>query len=78
MTIRCKFRCSDKYQNSDFGGVTIKMWQVYSDDPDSENKKFWEATPSGYLEFQCVKSSAVESLTVDKEYYIDIMPCGEG
>jgi len=50
------------------------MSPVYSSDPGTENKKFWDATPSGQLTFNTVNLGAVESLELGAEYYIDISP----
>jgi hypothetical protein len=47
------------------------MTPVYSDKPDSENKKFWEFTPSGSFEMQAIHEGMFEP---GKEYYIDITP----
>jgi hypothetical protein len=47
---------------------SYKFVPVYSEKPDSENKKFWDATPSGLLEMTCVYYGLFE---VGKEYYLD-------
>ena len=51
---------------------TLNFSPVYSDDPKSENRKFWDASPGGKLELNCVNKAAVEGLKLDGEYYIDI------
>ena len=51
----------------------IEMAAVYSDKSE-ENKRFWQATPSGTLKFQTVNADVADSLELDKEYYIDIHP----
>ena len=51
---------------------TLTFSPTYSNDPESENKKFWEATPGGELKFNCVNAKAVEYFTLGKEYYLDI------
>jgi len=51
-------------------GATIKMRPVYSDDPAHENKKFWDATPSGSIEM-FIKSTAAQDFIVGQEYYVD-------
>lgn len=50
---------------------TVKMNPVYSDKPDSENKKFWDATPQGSFEMGAIHNGMFEP---GKEYYIDITP----
>lgn len=87
-TVRAKFTCDTITQT--MGGryrnvqgkqewtpepvFSIEMSPVYSEDEGSENKQFWEATPSGKLELQCVLKESVAHLEVGKEYYLDISP----
>jgi hypothetical protein len=55
--------------------ATIEMSPVYANnDPGHENSKFWDASPGGKFELNCVNKAAVEQLELDKEYYIDITP----
>lgn len=51
---------------------TLVFSPTYSDDPKSENKKFWDATPGGELRFNCVNGEAVEYFELGKEYYLDL------
>lgn len=73
MTTRCKFKCTSRGETTGGknGGLmySYKFSPVYSDDPNSENKQFWDYTPSGSLEFQCVHIGLFE---VGKEYYLDL------
>lgn len=77
--IRCKFKCErvgKVYHGIDPDGKPKVLFDamftpVYSSDPNSENKKFWEWTPTGRLELGTVKESSFEP---GKEYYIDIIP----
>ncbi|MGO9022601.1 MAG: hypothetical protein ACLQVJ_30060 [Syntrophobacteraceae bacterium] len=51
---------------------TIVMSPVYGNaDPDHENTKFWEASPSGKLELGCANLAAAEVFELGQEYYID-------
>lgn len=84
-SVRCKFRCNEVTKSANtrseqVDGVWtnkpitlygVKMTPVYSDKPDSENKKFWEFTPSGIFEMQAIHEGMFEP---GKEYYIDITP----
>lgn len=56
--------------------ATIKMSPTYSTDPNSENKKFWDASPGGQLSLNCVNAEAVSALELGKEYYLDFTPVG--
>ncbi|WP_447979054.1 hypothetical protein [Candidatus Nitrospira bockiana] len=53
---------------------TIVMSPVYSDDPASENKRFWDASPSGEIRLGTVNPEAWKQFELDKEYYIDFTP----
>lgn len=57
---------------------TIKLTPVYDSNPESENGKFYNATPSGEIVLGCINESAFSLFELDKEYYIDFTPaCGE-
>lgn len=50
----------------------------YCPEGSEENKKFWEATPSGLLELSIANIAAVpKGLKQGDEFYIDITPCGQ-
>ncbi|MCK4265975.1 MAG: hypothetical protein KAX31_01765 [Thermoplasmata archaeon] len=49
--------------------VSVVLVPVSDDSP--ENKKFWDATPSGKIEFTYCNAEAIEELTLGKEYYVD-------
>jgi len=73
--VRCKFRChyQEKYYNKDTGeltGALIKMSPVYSGS--EENKQFFNATPSGEINFYSVNPAVVEEIQEGEEYYVDI------
>jgi hypothetical protein len=54
---------------------TVIMSPVYGKgDPDHENTKFWQATPTGSLQLTCANLAAVEQFELGKEYYIDFVP----
>lgn len=73
-TIRAKFRIENITLPNDSGRyLNIEMRPVYSEDPGSENKAFWDATPSGYFQMSC-KPEAIQGLVEGQEVYIDIVP----
>ena len=53
---------------------SITMSPVYSDDPESENAKFFNATPSGQITMGVVNEAAAEIFQVGKEVYVDFFP----
>lgn len=44
---------------------------VYSNVEGSENRKFWDSSPSGRIELGTVNPEAWKCFSLDKEYYID-------
>lgn len=50
---------------------TLTFVPVYSQDPNSENRLFWQATPSGKLELQMISPEAWSQFEMGKYYYLD-------
>ena len=48
---------------------SLEFSAVYSNSP--ENRKFWNATPSGKIEINIVNPEAVKEFDLGKEYYVD-------
>jgi hypothetical protein len=77
-TVRAKFRCSN-IQTNNYGtsqSTVAHFTPVYSNDPNSENKVFGDATPNGRLEMH----STPERLSMfqpGKDYYLDFTPADE-
>ena len=74
--VRCKFLCNSTGQTMGYSKETPIVYNaslapVYKDGDNTENSKFWEATPSGQLTIQCSKFQPFEP---GKEYYLDITP----
>lgn len=79
--IRAKFTCSSvQHQVSADGntkhGESIQLNAVYSDDPESDNKKWSEATPSGQLSMYISNPGAFGAFEQGKEYFLDFTPAG--
>ncbi len=54
---------------------TLVLHPVYGNgDPEHENTRFWEASPSGELKLGCVNPAAWEQFQIGREYYIDFTP----
>jgi len=53
---------------------TLIFSPVYSSDPESENRHFWDATPSGEIRLGCVNREAWEKFQLGHEYYLDFTP----
>jgi hypothetical protein len=87
MTVRAKFQCQSvthligSKKNADTGQYeaaamrSIKMTPVYGNgDPNHENTKFWDASPSGQLELNVMNLGAAEMFEAGKSYYLDFTP----
>lgn len=84
MSVRAKFRVDSITQHSTGKWVdnkcvavemrTVKLMPVYSSDPNHENKKFWDATPTGAIEIGCANLEAAAQFELGKEYYVDFTP----
>ena len=72
--VRAKFVCQSVTQTKQYDGKivnTFKFMAVYGGgNASEENKKYWEATPSGTLELACVKEEV--KFELGKEYYLDL------
>lgn len=68
-TTRCKFKC-DSVTIFPGGQKNVEMTPVYSNDPNSENKKFWDASPGGQFKLNWINPNV--SFEPGKEYYLDI------
>jgi len=69
MTTRCKFKCDSVTQHQN-NQRSVVFFPVYSDVEVSENKKFWQYTPSGKFEMGYINENV--NFEVGKEYYLDI------
>ncbi len=80
--VRAKFKCYEitRMARTVYGqdgqpekreGRTIKLSPVYSDDPNAENRKFWEATPSGSIELAVINEAGYAPFELDHDYYVD-------
>lgn len=54
---------------------SVKLSPVYGNgDPNHENTKFWQASPSGIIELGCANLAAAEVFEIGKEVYVDFTP----
>jgi len=77
MSVRCKFTVTSitrrKHWDKSKGDIfDVKLSPVSGGS--EENKAFYEATPSGGIEFGTINQAAAESMELGKDYYIDISP----
>lgn len=54
---------------------TIVLSPIYPNgDPNHENTKFWQASPSGEIKLGTINPAAWEAFALDGEYYVDFTP----
>lgn len=54
---------------------TIVLIPVFGNgDPNHENTKFWQASPSGEIKLGTINAAAAEQFVLGEEYYIDFTP----
>lgn len=70
MMVRAKFYVSNVTPWG-WGGGEVFLVPVYSEDPNHENKSFWDATPSGEIRMGINNQKAFDQFELGKEYYID-------
>jgi hypothetical protein len=51
--------------------TTLVLAPVYSAEPGTENKTFWDATPTGEIKLGTVNKAAADQFELGEEYYID-------
>lgn len=81
MTIRAKFYCqqivregwSDNGTPKESGAVKYVFKAVYSNDPNHENKSFWDATPNAEL-VMVITNPGAQTFEIGREYYLDFTP----
>jgi len=73
--IRAKFRLTEQKNSAGWRGdkpaILASLLFVPVGDDTEENKKFWDATPSGRIEMDVLNPEAIEGFEVMKEYYVD-------
>lgn len=52
-------------------GGEVALFPVYSEDPNHENKQFWDATPSGLIQLSINNPVAFERFDLGAEYYVE-------
>lgn len=78
MATRAKFRVNQvveqRYvhlEREEVYSVLVQMNPVYSPDENSENNKFWKASPSGTLSLWINNPEAYKQFKEGQEYYLD-------
>lgn len=72
--MRAKFAVRQITKYDGIVQTDVKLTPVYSAEPDSENKKFWDATPSGELVMRINNPATADWFELGQEYYLDFTP----
>jgi hypothetical protein len=59
---------SENYENVEMR--TIVLTPVYSNNPEDENRKFWDASPSGEIKLGTVNPAAWQAFELGGDYYV--------
>lgn len=80
MNVRAKFKVVSIERRKGYDGKetqTVKLSPVYkNNDPNSENSKFYAATPGGQISLDVVRLEVGNSFTLGGEFYVDFSPAG--
>ena len=74
---RAKFTVSHKEKITGYAGWeshNVVLNPVYDSNPESENGKFYKATPSGTIRLEGLKEETANLFTVGQAYYVDFTP----
>ena len=73
-TVRAKFLCTHVANNGSetSPSFAVYMGAVYSDDPNSENKKFTKATPNATFNMVITVPETAAFFEPGQEYYLDL------
>lgn len=78
MSVRAKFRVHLALPSTDAAGkitgYRVELSPVYSADPESENAKFYSATPWGQITLGTLNPAAGEQFKPGQEFYVDFTP----
>lgn len=73
MKVRAKFRVHN-VKDMGASGSVVELHPVYSSDPNSENAKFYNATPWGSVQLGTVNPAVAEQFKPGTEFYVDFTP----
>jgi len=78
MSVRAKFKVHNVAPYTDSSGKVygqkVSMSPVYDSNPESENAKFFNATPWGEIVLGTVNTAAAEQFKPGAEFYVDFTP----
>lgn len=74
MSVRAKFRVTNIRNDGQGKPNGFTMSPVYDSNPDSENGKFFAATPGGTVDMWVTRPEVAEQFPLGAEFYIDFTP----
>lgn len=77
MSVRAKFKVVS-VEPAGEGVQSISLQPVVGDnDPESENSKFWKASPGGQISLFCANIAATEQFKPGRVFYVDFTPASD-
>lgn len=80
MNVRAKFKVISITHQAGWGPIkevqVIKLQPVT--DGSEENKRFYAATPGGYIDLAVVPKEVGDAFDIGAEFYVDFIPAGGG
>ena len=61
----------DVYEPCELRTIVLQPVYAVNGDPNHENTKFWEASPSGEIKLGTINQAAWETFELNGEYYVD-------
>ncbi len=74
MQVRAKFRVSNIRTDQEGKPNGFQMAPVYDSNPESENGKFFAATPGGSVDMWLTRPEVASQFQLGAEFYIDFTP----
>jgi hypothetical protein len=78
--VRAKFKVREITEHA-YGSQlmkTIKLEPVLkNNDPESENSRFWAASPNGEIRLGTINMDAAAQFAINAEFYVDFIPVDE-
>lgn len=73
-TMRAKFRVSNLRYDSEQRPNGVTLTPVYDANPESENGKFFSATPGGTVDLWVTRPEVAGQFKLGQEFYVDFTP----
>jgi hypothetical protein len=76
MTVRAKFRVNNLRYDGEGKPNGVTLSPVYDSNPESENGKFFSATPGGTIDLWVTRAEVAGQFALGQEFHVDFTPAG--